>query len=67
MPSEIKVRIRSTGSLINAEFVKLDAKKCLINLVSPESAVSPGQACVFYSEDKNGLRLLGGGWIESTK
>ena len=34
-----------------------------ITLASPESAVSPGQACVFYCKDEIGTRLLGGGWI----
>ena len=28
--------------------------------------VSPGQACVFYSKDNLGERVLGGGWIEKT-
>ena len=41
--------------------------KCQINFNEPEAAVSPGQACVFYSEDNNGLRLLGGGWIAFSK
>jgi tRNA-specific 2-thiouridylase len=66
MPTMVKVRIRSTGRLIDAEFSKLPDKKCFIDFFSPEPAVSPGQACVFYSEDVNGLRLLGGGWIEAT-
>ena len=63
MPSELKVRIRSTGKLIDAIYTGLADEKCLINFIDPEPAVSPGQACVFYSEDQNGLRLLGGGWI----
>jgi tRNA-specific 2-thiouridylase len=67
MPSEIKVRIRSTGKLVDAKHFGLARDKCQINFTDPESAVSPGQACVFYSEDMNGLRLLGGGWIESAK
>ena len=32
----------------------------------PENSVSPGQACVFYTKDEYGTRLLGGGWIQST-
>ena len=66
MPSELKVRIRSTGKLIDAKYTELPDEKCLINFIDPESAVSPGQACVFYSEDQRGLRLLGGGWIDRT-
>jgi tRNA-specific 2-thiouridylase len=30
-----------------------------IELLHPEDAVAPGQACVFY----DGSRVLGGGWI----
>ena len=37
-----------------------------ISLAIPETAVSPGQACVFYCKDEIGTRLLGGGWIHST-
>ena len=66
MPEKVKVRIRSTGKLIDANYTKVSNDKSQINLIVPEAAVSPGQACVFYSEDKNGLRLLGGGWIETT-
>ncbi len=63
MPSKLKVRIRSTGNLLEANFKKIDGSSCKISFVQPESAVSPGQACVFYNEDNFGLRLLGGGWI----
>ena len=28
--------------------------------------ISPGQACVFYSKNNLGERLLGGGWIDKT-
>ena len=31
-----------------------------ISLATPETAVSPGQACVFYTKSK---MLIGGGWI----
>ena len=65
MPSELKVRIRSSGKLLNAKYTKLSDNTCSVYFDSPEAAVSPGQACVFYFEDINGLRLLGGGWIRS--
>ena len=30
----------------------------------PEDGISPGQACVFYNEDSQGYKVLGGGWIK---
>ena len=35
-----------------------------VHLVNPEDGISPGQACVFYSKDQYGHRVLGGGWIK---
>ena len=34
-----------------------------VNLLKPEDGISPGQACVFYSKDQFGYKVLGGGWI----
>ena len=33
------------------------------NLEEDEIGISPGQACVFYSKNKLGDKVLGGGWI----
>ena len=63
---DIKVRVRSSGNFLNAKILKNNDRKAVIILDQPENAVSPGQACVFYTEDNNGIRLLGGGWIDST-
>ena len=63
---DIKVRVRSSGNFLNAKIQKVDDREAVIILDQPENAVSPGQACVFYTEDNNGIRLLGGGWIDST-
>ena len=38
-----------------------------MELAHGEDGVSPGQACVFYTADERGERLLGGGWIESAE
>ena len=62
----IKVRVRSTGNFLKAKIKKTNDTEATIVLDQPENAVSPGQACVFYSEDDYGTRLLGGGWIDST-
>ena len=58
------VRVRSSGKLLKAKISKVD-NFYEVQLDEPEIAVSPGQACVFYKSDSNGIRLLGGGWIKS--
>ena len=60
--NEILVKIRSTGRLIKA---KLNIKNSFGNLriFEDEYGISPGQACVFYSKDEYGYKVLGGGWI----
>ena len=62
----ILVRVRSSGSLLKSVIEIQSDKRAIVNLSKPESSVSPGQACVFYSKDEYGTRLLGGGWIQST-
>ena len=59
------VKVRSTGRLIKAK-VKLDKNKTEVNLEENETGISPGQACVFYSKNKIGDKVLGGGWIVNT-
>ena len=58
------VKVRSTGRLIKAK-VKLDKTKAEVNLQENETGISPGQACVFYSKNKFGDKVLGGGWISA--
>ncbi len=61
----IFVKVRSTGNLLEAK-VDLDGENnAKVNLIYPEDGISPGQACVFYSKDNYGDKLLGGGWIAS--
>ncbi len=36
-----------------------------VDLKDSEDGISPGQACVFYSKDNLGEKVLGGGWITS--
>ena len=59
------VKLRSTGRLIKAK-VKLINSEAEVNLEENESGVSPGQACVFYSKNIHGEKVLGGGWIKKT-
>ena len=59
------VKVRSTGRLIKAK-IKLDENGAEINLEENETGISPGQACVFYSKNELGDKVLGGGWIMKT-
>lgn len=57
----VDVKVRSTRTPAPAFVIPLSETKAKIQLIDPELAVSPGQACVFYSQDSS--RVLGGGWI----
>ena len=58
----IYVKIRSTGRLIKSK-LNFSNDKGILTLFENEYGISPGQACVFYSKDENGFKVLGGGWI----
>lgn len=67
-PLGVKVKIRSTGSPVNANLTLLEGQRAEVALDEPEEGVSPGQACVFYGpEDGAAARVLGGGWITSAR
>ena len=59
------VKVRSTGRLIKAK-VNFEKNETEVNLEENETGISPGQACVFYSKNKFGDKVLGGGWITRT-
>ena len=59
------IKVRSTGKLIKAK-VNLDKTETEVNLEENEIGISPGQACVFYSKNRFGDKVLGGGWISET-
>ncbi len=59
------VKVRSTGRLIKAK-VNFEKNESEVNLEENETGISPGQACVFYSKNKFGDKILGGGWITRT-
>ena len=56
------VKVRSTGKLIKAR-INLEKNNAEVNLEEDEYGISPGQACVFYSKNEFGDKVLGGGWI----
>jgi tRNA-specific 2-thiouridylase len=59
------VKVRSTGRLIKAK-ITIKGSDAEIDLLEDEAGISPGQACVFYSQTKSGDKVLGGGWIYRT-
>ena len=61
----ISIKVRSTGKLLKAK-VDFKNKFANIEIIEGEAGISPGQACVFYSKDDHGDKLLGGGWIYKT-
>jgi tRNA-specific 2-thiouridylase len=62
-PFEAQVKVRSMRPPVPAHVVPQENGGARVELLSPEEAVAPGQACVFY----DGLRVLGGGWIASAE
>ncbi|MSP10319.1 MAG: tRNA 2-thiouridine(34) synthase MnmA [Pelagibacteraceae bacterium] len=60
----IFVKVRSTGSLLKAKIILKENNTAEVNLTNSEDGISPGQACVFYTIDQFGHKVLGGGWIE---
>lgn len=66
MPAEpIMAKVRSLAKPVpvTVEGVPGDGRTITIHFETPEYGVAPGQAAVLYA----GERVLGGGWIDSTK
>ena len=61
----IKIKVRSTGRLLKARINILETTAD-VEILDKETGISPGQACVFYSKDEIGDKVLGGGWIHKT-
>ena len=57
----VAVKVRSTRPPRPAIVRPISATEAEVELLDPETGVSPGQACVFY--DTESPRILGGGWI----
>jgi tRNA-specific 2-thiouridylase len=58
LPCRAKIRYRHAAAL--ATVTALSGGRAKVSFAEPQSAVTPGQAVVFY----DGSRVLGGGWIE---
>ena len=61
----INIKVRSTGRLLKAKINILETSAD-VEILDKETGISPGQACVFYSKDDIGDKVLGGGWIHKT-
>jgi tRNA-specific 2-thiouridylase len=58
---EVQVRIRHRAPLAPAVVTSVADGTIQMDLLSPVSAISPGQSAVFY----DGTRVLGGGFIDT--
>ncbi len=63
---ELFARVRSTREPRPA-VLRHENGVSTVELIGGETGVAPGQACVLYSDDGNGARVLGGGFIDRTE
>jgi len=61
LPCQAKIRYRHTAA--PATVTALPGDNVRVEFAEPQSAITPGQAVVFY----DGSRVLGGGWIEEAE
>ena len=54
----VKIRSRSPEAI--GKITRLQKGRVKVEFETKQSAVTPGQACVFYEGEK----VIGGGWIE---
>jgi tRNA-specific 2-thiouridylase len=59
-PVRARVRIRYRAPEPFATITPVDTNKVRVEFDEPQAAITPGQAAVFYDDD----RVVGGGWIE---
>ncbi len=61
----INIKVRSTGKFLRAK-ISISENTANVEILDSDTGISPGQACVFYSKDNFGDKVLGGGWIHKT-
>ena len=63
----IMAKVRSTRPPLEARiFPPHKDGTTEVELIGGEAGVAPGQACVFYQDDSDASRILGGGFIKET-
>ncbi len=60
----IYVKVRSTRPPVEARLICKNGD-VLVDIIEGETGVAPGQACVFYADDSDDTRVLGGGFISA--
>ncbi|OKL45554.1 tRNA 2-thiouridine(34) synthase MnmA [Pseudovibrio exalbescens] len=60
---KVFAKVRSTRPPTEA-ILRKEGDDITVELVAGELGVAPGQACVFFDEDTQDARVLGGGWIQ---
>jgi tRNA-specific 2-thiouridylase len=58
-PLRVRARIRSRHAAAPSTITPMEDGSVQVLFDSPQPAISPGQACVFYQDEK----VVGGGWI----
>ena len=61
-----KILESSRESMVEQLLIIEMAEQDSVEILDKETGISPGQACVFYSKDDVGDKVLGGGWINKT-
>lgn len=65
---ELFVKVRSTRPPLDAVLYPADNEgRIAVDLVGGEAGIANGQACVFYESASEDTRVLGGGFISSTR
>ena len=59
---DLMVKVRSTGKMLKGR-INFENNSVKVVLYENEQGIAPGQACVMYSKNQYGDKVLGGGWI----
>ncbi|UCD77208.1 MAG: tRNA 2-thiouridine(34) synthase MnmA [Desulfobacterales bacterium] len=57
----VHTRVRYRSREVSSTIVPVDPQMAIVRFETPQAALTPGQAAVFYNDDE----ILGGGWISA--